>query len=112
MTSHTRTFETRIHTAPFIYQILCESADLLPRIRHRLFADIPSGKTSSELKSPYLKTYQITARHYNALRVEVEGKITSIKQRRPTFIAEAKERISSLQAKIKKLLKKKADPQL
>jgi IS605 OrfB family transposase len=108
----TRTFETRIKIDSTTDEALHACAHLFAHIKHRLFADIASGKSPGELKNDYLACYEITARQFNALRVQVEGKITSIKKLRPLHIAEAKERISSLVTKIKKLIKAKASPQL
>jgi IS605 OrfB family transposase len=109
---NTRTFETRISQDTATEEILQSAADLFAHIQHRLLADISSGKTSRELKNDYLVCYEITARQFNAIRVQVEGKIASIKQRQPALIAEAKERRASLSKKIKRLIKKKADPNL
>src|SRR3989344_5646050 len=106
----TRTFETRIKIDASSDEILHDCAQLFAHIKHRLFADIASGKNPGELKNDYLACYEITARQFNALRVQVEGKIASIKKLRPIQIAEAKERISSLTTKIKKLIKTKAAP--
>lgn len=108
----TRTFETRIQIDQTTDTILNRCAELFAHIEHRLFADIASGKTAGELKNDYLVCYEITARHFNALRVKVEGKIVSIKKRRPALITEAKERIDSLATKIKKLSKRKGDFQV
>lgn len=111
-TETTRTFEARIQIDPTTDQILHDCAKLLSHIEHRLFADISSGKTSTQLKNSYLARYQITARHFNAIRVKIEGKIASIKVRRPALIVEAKERISSLTKKIKHLTKVKPHSQI
>ena len=111
-TETTRTFETRIKVDPYISELLHSCAQLFTHIRHRLFADIASGKSPGELKNDYLACYEITARQFNALRVQVEGKIASIKKRRPQLIAETKDTILSLQAKINKLSKIKAKPAL
>jgi IS605 OrfB family transposase len=108
----TRTFETRIKADSKSDQVLHDCAHLFAHVKHRLFADIAAGKTSGKLKNDYLARYKITARHFNALRVQVEGKISSIKQLRPLQIAEAKERITSLTTKIKKLIKTKAAPHI
>ena len=104
----TRTFETRLKVDSTTDSVLQECAHLFAHIKHRLFADIASGKSPRELKNDYLVRYKITARQFNALRVQVEGKIASIKKLRPIHIAEAKERIASLTKKIKKL----KDPQI
>lgn len=108
---NTRTFETRIKIDTLKDEALHDCARLFAHIKHRLFADICSGKTPGELKNDYLACYEITARHFNALRVQVEGKIASIIKLRPIQIAEAKTRISSLTTKIKKLIKTKAVPE-
>ena len=108
----TRTFETRLKVDLPTDELLQCCAGLFTHIKHRLFADIASGKNIGELKNIYLASYEITARHFNALRVQVEGKIASIKKRQPTLIIEIKERIFSLTKKIKKLTKSQAKPQL
>lgn len=113
MTTETiRTFEARIQIDTATNQTLHDCAGLFTHVRHRLFADIASGKLPGELKNDYLACYEITARHFNALRVQIEGKISSIKKRRPQLIAELKERIASLKTKIKKLIKIKCDPKI
>jgi IS605 OrfB family transposase len=105
-----RTFETRINTPAVVDEALHSFSCLFAHIKHRLFADIASGKRPEELKNDYLLCYEITARQFNALRVQVEGKIASIKKLRPIQIVEAKERIASLFAKIQKL--QAADPKI
>jgi IS605 OrfB family transposase len=108
----TRTFETRVKIDYLADEVLHACAHQFAHVQHRLFADIASGKKAGELKNDYLACYEITARQFNAIRVQVEGKIASIKKLRPIHIAEAKERISSLTTKIKKLIKTKASPQI
>jgi len=78
------------------------------RVEHTLFADLAKGATVSELKALYLKRFQITARHFNAVRVTLEGKISSIKELQKLRITSLKQRSSSLEKNIKKLAKKKA----
>lgn len=107
-----RTFETRIKIDARADEALHDCAHLFAHIKHRLFADIAAGKTPGELKNDYLACYEITARQFNALRTLVEGKIASIKKLLPLQIAEAKERISSLKTKIKKLIKNQAAPEI
>jgi len=81
-----RTFETRVPFEPRTEEVLAACAHLLSRLEHRLFADIASGKSPGELKNEYLAAYDITARHFNSLRVLVEGKINSIKKLLPDII--------------------------
>ena len=106
----TRTFETRLKVDLPTDELLQCCAGLFTHIKHRLFADIASGKNIGELKNIYLASYEITARHFNALRVQVEGKIASIKKRQPALIIEIEERIFSPTKKIKKLTKSQKAP--
>jgi secreted Zn-dependent insulinase-like peptidase len=46
-------------------------AQLLSSIERHLFRDLSSGKEASALKSEYLQKYQITARHFNAIRIQL-----------------------------------------
>ena len=104
-----RTYETRIPFEPQTEEVLTACAHLFSHLEHRLFADIASGKSPGELKNTYLIAYNITARHFNSLRVLVEGKINSIKKLLPDRISNTKNRITSLSKKIKYLIKTKAD---
>ena len=87
--------------------VLLSYADLMSTIERKLFSDISKGKMAHEVKSEYLKKYGITARQFNAIRVQLEGKIASIKELRKDRIEEFKQKITSLEAKIQKLQKKK-----
>ena len=104
------TFETRTELDLLPLEILEDFSDLFSHLQHRLFADIASGKTPGELKNDYLLAYDITARHFNALRVQVEGKISAIKTQLVNRIAGTKEKITSLAKTIAKLIKRQANP--
>src|SRR5882672_4394429 len=104
-----RTFETRVHFEPHTKEVLTACAQVFSHLEHRLFADIASGENPAELKNTYLIAYNITARHFNSLRVLIEGKINSIKKLLPDRISNIKNRITSLSKKIKYLIKTKAD---
>ncbi len=108
----TRTYETRIEVETIVDEALHALGEYFSHIKHRLFADIAAGKEANALKNDYLACYQITARQFNALKVLVEGKIDSIKKRQPALILEKKERADSLESKIKRLEKNKADPKI
>src|ERR1700674_2112876 len=95
-----RTYQTRGRLEAEDTDILLRCADHLSHIKHALFADISAGKNPNDLKSCYLTRYGITARHFNAIRVTVEGKIASIKERRKGLIVELEDRIKSIEAKI------------
>ena len=57
-----------------------QTAELLSSVERTLFAEIMAGRSPSELKSSYLTQFGITARHFNACLVQVEGKISSLKK--------------------------------
>lgn len=68
-------------------------AELYGRAERRLFAAMQAGGTINDLKREFLPKLQITARQFNALRVGLEGKVDSIKARRPELITELQSRI-------------------
>ncbi|CAB4242852.1 protein of unknown function [Methylacidimicrobium sp. AP8] len=65
-------------------------AALYGRAQRTLFARMRAGVPLNELKRSFLRRFGLTARQFNAIRVELEGKIASIRERRPELIEEAK----------------------
>ena len=105
MSEMTRTYQTRISAhfdAP-----LADYASLSSRIERCLFADCSRGKKLKDLKSSYLIRFGITARQFNAIRVELEGKIDSIRKRSAQQIELKKQQIKSLEGKLPKIKSKK-----
>ena len=100
------TYQTRLELDEAQANTLDQCADFLSQVERTLFANISSGKKPTDLKSHYLKHYQITARHFNALRIQVEGRISSIKERQKLHIVEATHKIEAVQNTISKLEKK------
>ena len=101
----TFTYQTRLELdsgAAAALQGYAEQAGLVER---RLFAAlmrnqrlVNAGRQSevlsiTTLKSSFIATYGITARHFNAIRMMLEGKIKSIKERQGDLIQEAVARI-------------------
>ena len=101
----TRTYQTRIDDG--LDTPLSAYASLMAYVEHSLFADIAADKVAAELKSSYLKKFQITARQFNATRVKLEGKIDSILQLLSSRIETKKNQIISLEATIARLKNKK-----
>lgn len=62
-----------------------------------------AGGKLNDLKRDFLPRFGITARQFNAVRIGLEGKIDSIKQRRPELISEAQTRIKKAIRVIAKL---------
>ena len=97
----------------FIYdnkmdQILDDCANLMSRVERTLFTAISAGKSAPELKSSYLVKFGITARQFNAIKVELEGRIASIKELLPARIQTLSTRIEKLEKTITKIKKKVA----
>lgn len=78
----------------------------MAQVEHKLFADLCKGKEAGSLKTSYLIQHGITARQFNAARVQVEGKIDSIKQRQKQLIEEKKDQIAALEKKIARIKNK------
>ncbi len=100
------TYQTRVKLDNELSHILFIYAGLMGKIQRTLFADLQRGKEASSLKSGYLKRFGITARQFNSLRVQVEGKIASIKELRKDHITELNRRIISIEKKIPKIKNK------
>lgn len=108
-TTRTFTYQTRLHLNPIETVVLDDCAEYFSHIERRLFAAIASGKDPLQQKSPYIKKYGITARHFNALRVQLEGKIAAIKAGQTRQLAEIELKIPELKKRIKKLEAKKVN---
>src|SRR5215469_1686638 len=92
------TYHTRVSLTPEQDQILREYAILFGHVERTLFADIEKGKHAKDLKSAYLARFGITARQFNALRIQLLGKIQAIRKQIPL-------RIENLKTKIQKAKK-------
>jgi len=75
-------------------------------VERALYAEIAKGRTSASCKNPFLKKYCITARQFNACRVNIEGKIAACKAGQEQAIANLKQQITSLDKKVRDLEKK------
>lgn len=97
------TYQTRLSINETQLRIFAALGVLMGIIERTLFADLQRGKQASSLKSDYLQRFGITARQFNAVRVQVDGKIASIKELRQIQIKEIQLRITSLEQKIGKI---------
>jgi IS605 OrfB family transposase len=100
---YTFTYQTRCWVDAPADHLLIQMAEILSSAERRLFKDLSTGKKISDLKADYIKNYQITARHFNAIRVQLEGKIASAKERQIAHASLLKEKIASLATKLTKL---------
>jgi IS605 OrfB family transposase len=107
MTSEmTLTYQTRLLLNERQEAILQESACLLSAVERSLYAEVAKGKTSASCKNAFLKLYGITARQFNACRINLEGKIAACKAGLEQGIASLKQQIVSLDKKVQNLEKK------
>ena len=88
------------------YVLFC-IADLMSEIERYLFAESAKGVPIRSIKSSCIKRFSITARQFNSDCVQLEGKISSVKETQKLLLEKLNAQISSLEAKIKKLTKKK-----
>jgi IS605 OrfB family transposase len=103
----TFTYQTRIKPDSNGEMILEKFGELFGKVERKLFAKVSSGLHPNQLKNSFLKEYQITARQFNAIRVQLMGKIDSAKELLSLRISSLKETIDSLKRKISKLTGKK-----
>lgn len=99
------TYQTRIPVSAEQGTVLDAYAVLYGQAERSLFAALQSGKPLNELKIDFLKRFGLTARQFNAIRINLEGKIASLKERRPELIAAAGTRIKRAEKVIHKLAK-------
>ncbi len=78
-------------------------AELYGKAERSLFAAIQAGGALNDIKREFLPRFGISARQFNAMRVGLDGKIASIKERRPELISETETRIKRATKVIKKL---------
>ncbi len=101
------TFQTRLILDSSSESLLCSYAELFGKVLRSLFAKSCAQAPFSALKSPFLKQFGITARQFNACRVELEGKISSIKERNRQRTQELLNTIGFLEKKIPKIRDKR-----
>ena len=97
------TYQTRISLKPGQSEILDAYAGLYGRAERSLFAAIQAGGAINDLKRAFQPRFGISARQFNAMRVGLDGKIDSIKKRRPEMITEMQTRIQKAAKVIAKL---------
>ena len=60
--------------------VLAAYGELYGRVQRKLFAEVAAGRLTTSLKSAYLERYGIPARMFNAVRVSLDGKISSVRE--------------------------------
>lgn len=91
-----QTYQTKIKHVATDY--LDKMAEFSGTIERKLFLDsFINGKSRAACKVDYLPKYGITARQYNAIYIQLEGKIDSIIELRKVHLVELRDRIKSLE---------------
>ena len=105
---YTATFQTRPPCGKKDNTILNACADLFGTVERSLFADLAKGRLVNQCKSFYIRDFGITARHFNAIRVTLEGKIDSVKTQQHSRVQSFQNRIDSIERFFGK--RRKLDP--
>src|SRR5690349_14331749 len=87
------TYQTRVRVTPEQEQILGEYAERFGRVERTLYRDFAKGEDPNRLKSEYLVRFGITARQFNAVRVQLAGKIEALRKLLPLEMANLQSRI-------------------
>lgn len=99
------TYQTRFPADPAVGAVLSAYADLYGRVERTLFAALAAGGNAGKLKPEFQRRFGLTARQYNAVAINLKGKIASIQARRPELISEAETRVAKAKKVIAKLEK-------
>lgn len=97
------TYQTRIAVTSEQSVLLDQYAALHGKVQRALFAALGAGRPMNELKVAFCKKYGLLARQFNAVRIELDGKADSIKERRKSLITESAARIKKAEQVVKKL---------
>jgi IS605 OrfB family transposase len=100
------TYQTRISIDKEKLIILKEYAEVCNKLEHALYAEIAKGKKSASCKNEFLKKHGVTARQFNACRVNLEGKVSACRANKERALITLKEQIEALDKKIERLSKK------
>jgi IS605 OrfB family transposase len=113
------TYQTRLKDIPCsVDSALSDCATHLSQVERSLFAIISSkkvGKLSGNIlnktKSSFLKKFGLTGRHFNSIRVSLQGKIDSYRSNLGRYINETSARIEAVKKTIEKMTKKEVEPE-
>lgn len=104
-------------TKTFTYQarimgerpVLDAFAQLFGRVERKLYVDLVHGdKPLSQLKKDYLKKFNITARQFNSIKIEVEGMIASTLELLKLSVSDYEQKIKKKYSQLKKLTEKRS----
>ena len=71
-----------------------------------LYRDLQKGEDANRLKSEYLVRFEITARQFNAVRLQLQGKVKALRRQLPQQVANLKRRIGRARRIVARLKKR------
>src|ERR1700746_588345 len=92
---HVFTYQTRVCVTPEQDKMLREYGVRFGRVERTLYGDLQKGEAANRLKAEYLVRFAITARQFNAARIQLQGKIEAIRQRLPLQVANLQTNLQS-----------------
>src|SRR6516164_770782 len=97
------TYQTRVSVTPQQDKKLREYAVLSGRVERTLFGEMQNGADANRLKSDYLVHFAITARQFNAVRIQLQGKIDAIRKLLPVQIEHLRTKIGKAKKVVSRL---------
>ena len=55
-------------------------AEVYGRVQRKLFAEVAAGSAATSAKNAYVDSHGIPSRMFNAIRVSLQGKISSVRE--------------------------------
>jgi IS605 OrfB family transposase len=102
-TYQTKLVNILLHNGLSSDMYLCDNAEYFGSIERRLFVQSHiKGASSSSLKKTFLTQFGITARQFNSLRMQLDGKVSSFIEKRKLDIQELQSKTTHLQKIIDK----------
>ena len=100
------TYQTRLSLTDEQSLLLNAYAELYGKAERSLFSAMQTATPLNELKRLFQPRFGLSARQFNAIRIGLEGKIKSAKERQPELIKEAEQRVNKARKTIANLEKK------
>ena len=99
------TYQTRVSVTPEQDKMLREYAVRFGRVERILYREMQKGADANRLKSAYLVRFAITARQFNAVRIQLQGKIDAIRKLLPVQIEHLRTKIRKAKKVVSRLSK-------
>ena len=75
-------------------------AELYGRVQRKLFAAVAADRSAASLKSDYIREHGIPARMFNAVRVSLEGKVSSVREQQKLRVDGLQRRIAQAERQV------------